>query len=346
MKIMSLAKPECDPVFKRFLGRLMKEVYKAGEPTDFNSIFYNAKIQLSRTAMVDIQSFLMGEDNWRTGALDDALRSILVELKPHNLEYTVGADLNPIFIIGVFFIIGLLLTCIQPCPRVSWFKQFKTMFAFCFFVSIPWNWFYLYKEAYAKHQYKILNFEKFYPQCTGQKESSLMDSLKDWYRNAFTLQDDPCEEYQKLISINPIFEVSPLKVVVYSLEAFFNEPLRAFGDGIDDNVSFEQNVIHQRQPNRTREELNIENIRSANPSQNDRVTDAEGCQGSPDEKKKISVSDSEDQQEIRKERWCSTRTSANRNAACTDMYRTSAGEERSSASLKFTETEKASAQQT
>ncbi|MEQ2274991.1 hypothetical protein XENORESO_017728 [Xenotaenia resolanae] len=316
MKIMSLAKPECDPVFKRFLGRLMKEVYKAGEPTDFNSIFYNAKIQLSRTAMVDIQSFLMGEDNWRTGALDDALRSILVELKPHNSEYTVGADLSPIFKIGVFFIIGLLLTCIQPWPKVSWFKQFKTMFAFSFFVSIPWNWFYLYKEAYAKHQYKIMKLEK---QCMGLKESSLMDSLKDWYRNAFTLQDDPCEEYQKLISIDPILKVSPLKVVVYTLEAFFTEPLRAIGEGIgvfyrallkdlpfvlwipiliivtlgigavffggvqavfhcfvrgflswkggdlplnaqapiqlqDDNVSLEQNVIHQRQPNRTREE--------------------------------------------------------------------------------------------
>ncbi|XP_047231802.1 chloride channel CLIC-like protein 1 [Girardinichthys multiradiatus] len=193
------------------------------------------------------------------------------------------------------------------------------MFAFSFFVSIPWNWFYLYKKAYAKHQYKFMKLEKIFPHCMGLKESSLMDSLKDWYRNTFTFQDDPCEEYQKLLSIDPIFEVSPLKVVVYTLEAFFTEPLRAFGDGIgvfyrallkdlpfilwipvliivtlgivavffggvqavfrcfvrgflpwrggdlpvnaqaaiqlqDDNVSLEQNVIHQRQPNRTREE--------------------------------------------------------------------------------------------
>ncbi|MEQ2181828.1 hypothetical protein GOODEAATRI_015607 [Goodea atripinnis] len=76
-----------------------------------------------------------------------------------------------------------------------------------------------------------MKLEKLYPHCMGLKESSLMDSLKDWYRNTFTLQDDPCEEYQKL-SIDPILEVSPLKVVVYTLEAFFTEPLRAFGEGI------------------------------------------------------------------------------------------------------------------
>jgi len=37
------------------------------------------------------------------------------------------------------------IICTQLWSVVSWFLQFKRMFTVSFFLSIVWNWFYLYK---------------------------------------------------------------------------------------------------------------------------------------------------------------------------------------------------------
>lgn len=36
--------------------------------------------------MIEIQTLLEGEESWRTGALDNAISQILVDLKPHDYE--------------------------------------------------------------------------------------------------------------------------------------------------------------------------------------------------------------------------------------------------------------------
>lgn len=36
--------------------------------------------------MAEIQTLLDGEESWRTGALDNAISQILVDLKPHDYE--------------------------------------------------------------------------------------------------------------------------------------------------------------------------------------------------------------------------------------------------------------------
>ena len=36
--------------------------------------------------MAEIRKLLEGEESWRTGALDDAVSQILVDLKPHDYE--------------------------------------------------------------------------------------------------------------------------------------------------------------------------------------------------------------------------------------------------------------------
>lgn len=36
--------------------------------------------------MTEIQTLLEGEESWRTGALDNAISQILVDLKPHDYE--------------------------------------------------------------------------------------------------------------------------------------------------------------------------------------------------------------------------------------------------------------------
>ncbi|XP_043985432.1 chloride channel CLIC-like protein 1 [Gambusia affinis] len=127
-----------------------------------------------------------------------------------------GVDLVPMLTIGFFFIIGVLIALNIPRLRVSWFKCFIATFAISFFVSILWNWLYLYKEAYAKHQSKLMKVEKY----------------KEWYRTSWTFQSDPCEEYLKIILIDPFIEVPAIKAFVYTLTTFIIEPLRALGEGM------------------------------------------------------------------------------------------------------------------
>uniref|UniRef100_A0A3Q1G3P0 Chloride channel CLIC-like protein 1 n=1 Tax=Acanthochromis polyacanthus TaxID=80966 RepID=A0A3Q1G3P0_9TELE len=141
--------PTCNPVFKRFLSRLLKNIQRVGEPSDSSDVFYDAKIKLSRQAMTEIQTLLEGEDRWRTGALDNAISQLLVDLKPHDYEAwkwrfedTFGVELDTI---GMGFLIIVALICTELWSRISWFTQFIRLLMICFPVSVIWNWFYLYK---------------------------------------------------------------------------------------------------------------------------------------------------------------------------------------------------------
>lgn len=56
------------------------------QPSDSAVGLYDAKIKMSRQSMTEIQTLLEGEESWRTGALDNAISQILVDLKPHDYE--------------------------------------------------------------------------------------------------------------------------------------------------------------------------------------------------------------------------------------------------------------------
>lgn len=74
--------------------------------------------------MAEIQSLLDGEDRWRTGALDNAVSQILVDLKPHDYEAwkwhfedTFGVEIDTVLkvtsliYLNSFFISLLILQC-------------------------------------------------------------------------------------------------------------------------------------------------------------------------------------------------------------------------------------------
>ncbi|XP_029285201.1 chloride channel CLIC-like protein 1 isoform X2 [Cottoperca gobio] len=232
--------PTCNPVFRRFLTRLQKEIQKVGLPSDSTDVFYDAKIQLSTQAMTEIQTFLEGEDIWRTGALDDAISQILVDLRPHNYETwtwrfedTFGVELDTLLKVGLGVLVLVAIICTQLWSMVSWFVQFKRMFAVCFLVSIIWNWLYLYKIAFAEHQTKLVKMESF-QKCAGMKKIDWSDSLKEWYRSTWTLQDDPCKEYYKVLLVNPILLVPPTKAIAVTFTTMITEPLKHIGQGISE----------------------------------------------------------------------------------------------------------------
>ncbi|KAM6938690.1 chloride channel CLIC-like protein 1 [Lycodopsis pacificus] len=124
--------------------------------------------------------------------------------------------------------------CTQLWSTMSWFMQFIRLFGVSFFVSIFWNWLYLYKIAFADHQRKIAKMDSLSERCSGLKKIDWIDSLKEWYRTTFTLQDDPCKEYYEIILIHPILLVPPLKAIIYTITTCITEPLKQLGQGISE----------------------------------------------------------------------------------------------------------------
>ncbi|XP_014908182.1 chloride channel CLIC-like protein 1 isoform X1 [Poecilia latipinna] len=233
--------PTCSPVFKRFLSRLLKEIQRLGVPTDSSDVFYDAKIKLSKQAMTEIESLLDGEDRWRTGALDNAVSQILVDFKQHDyegwkwrFEDSFGVELDTVLKIMILVLIISTIICTQLWSAVSWLVQFRRMFAVSFFVSIIWNWFYLYQTAFAKHQNDIVQMENFNEKCTGVKKINWRDNLKEWFRTTWTLQDDPCKKYYEVLMVNPLLLVPPTKAISVTITTFITEPLKHFGQGISE----------------------------------------------------------------------------------------------------------------
>uniref|UniRef100_A0A3B4ET40 Chloride channel CLIC-like protein 1 n=1 Tax=Pundamilia nyererei TaxID=303518 RepID=A0A3B4ET40_9CICH len=145
--------PTCSPVFKRFLSRLLKAIQRAGVPSDSTDFFYDAKLKMSKQAMEEIQAHLESEDGCRPGALDNAISQILVDVKPHDygarkwpFEDTFGVELHTLLKIVLFILVILVIIMLQLRTKISWFVLFQQLFAVCLFVSVIWNWFYLYKE--------------------------------------------------------------------------------------------------------------------------------------------------------------------------------------------------------
>lgn len=241
-KITALSQlPTCNPVFKRFLSRLLKEIQRIGLPSDSRDALYDAKIILSRQSMKEIQKLLEGEDSWRTGALDNALSQILVDFKPHDydawkwrFEDTFGVELDTLLKIGLFVLVLMAIVCTELWSTVSWFMQFRRLFTVCFLVSIVWNWFYLYKIAFAEHQNNIVKMDSVNEKCTGMKKIDWSDSLKEWFRSTWTLQDDPCKRYYEVLMVNPILLVPPTKAISVTITTFITEPLKHFGQGISE----------------------------------------------------------------------------------------------------------------
>ncbi|XP_040482893.1 chloride channel CLIC-like protein 1 isoform X2 [Ursus maritimus] len=77
---------QSNPVFRRYLHKILIEARKLGLPEENkDDMHYDAEIILKRQTLLEIQKFLSGED-WKPGALDDALSDILINFKFHDFE--------------------------------------------------------------------------------------------------------------------------------------------------------------------------------------------------------------------------------------------------------------------
>ncbi|XP_071985108.1 chloride channel CLIC-like protein 1 [Engystomops pustulosus] len=236
----NLKSPESssNPVFRRYLRKLLNEAERFGLPEDSNSeVYYSAEMVLTKQMVVEIQKFIDDED-WNLGALEDSLIRTLVQFRFHNVkewwtgmfEDYFGIDLITTIKILVCILCVVSIMATEFWSRIGWFTQLKRLIIISFMVSLVWNWLYLYKVAFAERQAELAKLHKFDGTC-GEK-ISWSESLLEWWKGASTFQNDPCEEYYKLLMINPALMVPPTKALALTFTDFITEPLKHIGKAL------------------------------------------------------------------------------------------------------------------
>lgn len=227
---------QSNPVFRRYLNKILIEAGKLGLPDeDKVDMHYDAEILLTRQTLLEIQKFLSGEE-WKPGALDDALSDILINFKSHDseawkwqFEDYFGVDPYNVFMVLLCLLCIVALVATELWTYVRWHTQLKRVCIISFLVSLGWNWIYLYKVAFAQHQANVAKMAPLSDVCA--KKMDWTENLWEWFRISWTYKDDPCQKYYELLIVNPIWLVPPTKALAVTFTNFVTEPLKYIGKG-------------------------------------------------------------------------------------------------------------------
>ncbi|KAB1274198.1 Chloride channel CLIC-like protein 1 [Camelus dromedarius] len=227
---------QSNPVFRRYLNKILIETRKLGLPDENKGdMHYDAEIILKRQTLLEIQKFLNGED-WKPGALDDALSDILINFKFHDFETwkwrfedSFGVDPYNVFMVLLCLLCIVVLVATELWTYVRWYTQLRRVLFISFLISLGWNWIYLYKLAFAQHQAEVAKMEPLSNVCAEKMEWT--GSLWEWFRSSWTYKDDPCQKYYELLLVNPIWLVPPTKAFAVTFTNFITEPLKHIGKG-------------------------------------------------------------------------------------------------------------------
>ncbi|XP_065763703.1 chloride channel CLIC-like protein 1 isoform X1 [Muntiacus reevesi] len=227
---------QSNPVFRRYLNKILIETKKLGVPDENkDDMHYDAEIILKRQTLLEIQKFLSGED-WKPGALDDALSDILINFKLHDFETWkwqfedfFGVDPYNVLMVLLCLLCIVVLVATELWTCVRWYTQLRRVLFISFLISLGWNWMYLYKLAFAQHQAEVAKMEPLDNVCAEKMNWS--GSLWEWLRSSWTYKDDPCQKYYELLIVNPILLVPPTKALAVTFTNFVTEPLKHIGKG-------------------------------------------------------------------------------------------------------------------
>ncbi|XP_042539823.1 chloride channel CLIC-like protein 1 [Dipodomys spectabilis] len=227
---------QSNPVFRRYLHKILIEAGKLGLPDENNGdMHYDAEIILKRQTLLEIQKFLSGEE-WKSGALDDALSDILINFKFHDFETWkwrfedyFGVDPYNVLMVLLCLLCIVVLVATELWTYVRWYTQLRRVFFISFLFSFGWNWIYLYKLAFAQHQAEVAKLEPLNNACA--EKMDWIGSLWEMFRSSVTYKDDPCQKYYELLLVNPIWLVPPTKALAVTFTNFVTEPLKHIGKG-------------------------------------------------------------------------------------------------------------------
>ncbi|KFO22811.1 Chloride channel CLIC-like protein 1 [Fukomys damarensis] len=175
---------QSNPLFRRYLNKILIEAGKLGLPDENkDDMHYDAEIILKRQTLLEIQKFLSGEE-WKPGALDDALSDILINFKLHDFETwkwrfedSFGMDPHSVLMVLLCLLCIVMLVATELWTRVRWYTQLRRVFIISFLVSLGWNWMYLYKALAVTFTNFVTEPLKHIGKGTGEFIKALMKEI-------------------------------------------------------------------------------------------------------------------------------------------------------------------------
>lgn len=95
---------------------------------------------------------------------------------------------------------------------MTWYQQCWYLFWFLFVVSIPWEWFRLYRKEFAEKQAEII--KEIPLQCVPMN-MTISERMLLWMSELLSWKEDGCRKFQEAILVDPLWEVSPSLVNVF-----------------------------------------------------------------------------------------------------------------------------------
>ncbi|XP_002154667.3 chloride channel CLIC-like protein 1 isoform X1 [Hydra vulgaris] len=210
------------PYFKHFLSKFASFV----QPGDGFGEYYIAQVRISSSRYSRLQRLLDLENNEKE-LLDIMIESFESFSHPNNDTFwrnTFSEQLWPVlmFIGGLCFCI-IIWNSVSSWNLFLWRRNIILVVFFCFLLSIPWEWYRMYKSALSK---KTATSLKDIPhECTPNKVTA-WNSIRLWFKDLISTTPDQCAMYYESILVDPIWEVSPLMATSTSLSRFCGEPLK------------------------------------------------------------------------------------------------------------------------
>jgi len=229
------------PYFKHLLDKLNDLMNPHEEDTEY-IIFQGI---MKRSEYVLLQKAMKDENSNNKLILD-----LFSVIKPNRLWKIYTSQITwpaVIATLGCFISILLLLFCQrQFYHNASTLKHVCWMFFFAFIVSIPWEWYRMYKNALADKAAKSMGGMP--AECMRQNLTA-WSSLGLWFRDTFTFSDDACTQYHKNILVDPIWEISPFQAAAVCSSRLFTEISRQFASALGASISlFLKELPSQWQP--------------------------------------------------------------------------------------------------
>ncbi|CAH3166543.1 unnamed protein product [Porites evermanni] len=210
----------CDtPYFKKLARTIL------GHIEDYGS--YEVTVTASKDDSSTLEKFV-SSDKGNVQDVSEVIIGILTNFKSHEdccskcdisiLSYLTGEAI--LLSVAVILVICAVVI-FEMRTNLSWRSQLWLVLLVSFIVSIPWEWYRLYRKAFASKQAQMARANEIPKGCLPDHELHPWESFKLWFSSSFTFSDDICTRYQETLLVDPFWEVSPSKVssfVFYSVQ--------------------------------------------------------------------------------------------------------------------------------
>ena len=211
----------CDtPYFKKLARTIL------GHIEDYRS--YEVTVTVSKDDSLTLEKFV-SSDKGNVQDVSEVIIGIVTNFKSHEVfgfskwdTSTLSYLTREAILLSVAFILVICAVVIfEMRTSLSWQSQMWLVLLVSFIVSIPWEWYHLYRKAFASKQAQMAKANEIPKGCLPDHELRPWESFKLWFSSSFTFSDDICTRYQETLLVDPFWEVSPSKVssfVFYSVQ--------------------------------------------------------------------------------------------------------------------------------